>query len=231
MLTQCPCRFASLSRRIIAFTLLELLVAMAITALLATLFLPLMSQAKARATAALCRNNLRQWGVATHVYALDHGDHLPPEGLPNPGDQHTNSGWYIQLPKILGIPAYQTMPWRTNPSVPPGSTVWLCPSNVRRSNGRNLFHYCLNRNVDGTSDSEVVVLLSMIPHPASTIWLFDTKNLPAVGSWSFVHTNLHQQGAHFLFLDGHAARFRNSAYWDFDAGEARTNNPDLLWIP
>ena len=63
------------------------------------------------------------------------------------------------------------------------------------------------------------------------IWLFDSKNLPAVGTWSYVHTNLHNKGAQFVFLDGHAARFRNFEYWNFTTGKGITNNPELVWIP
>jgi prepilin-type processing-associated H-X9-DG protein len=52
-----------------------------------------------------------------------------------------------------------------------------------------------------------------------------------VGYWGFVHTNLHQEGAHFLFVDGHTARFRNTDYWDFNTGRGLTNHPDLRWFP
>jgi prepilin-type processing-associated H-X9-DG protein len=63
------------------------------------------------------------------------------------------------------------------------------------------------------------------------VWLFDSKNLPAVGDWRYVHLNLHNRGAQFTFLDGHAARFKNIEYWDFGQGRGRTDNPDLRWIP
>ena len=63
------------------------------------------------------------------------------------------------------------------------------------------------------------------------VWMFDSKNLPAVGTWAFVHTNLHNGGAHFLFLDFHVAGFRNVNYWDFTAGQGRTNHPAIQWIP
>jgi len=42
-----------------------------------------------------------------------------------------------------------------------------------------------------------------------------------------VHSNLHNQGAHFTFLDGHAQRFRNKEYWNFVANEGIANNPNL----
>ena len=123
------------------------------------------------------------------------------------------------------------MTWRTNAGVEPDRCLWICPENPRRSNGNNLFHYCLNQNVNGTGAANLPVRLSRVPRPTQTVWLFDSKNLPAVGSWTFVHTNLHSRGAQFTFLDGHAQRYAVNAYWDLAAGTARTNNVELVWIP
>jgi prepilin-type processing-associated H-X9-DG protein len=61
--------------------------------------------------------------------------------------------------------------------------------------------------------------------------LFDSKNLPAVGTPNYVHTNLHSGGANFTFLDGRAARFHNREYWDHASNKGRTNNPAIVWTP
>ena len=214
-----------------AFTLIELLVVIALIAVLAGLLLPGLVRAKSKAMGASCLNNLRQWGMATGLYVGDHEDYLPSDGTPNPGDADTNTGWYNTLPRELGLRPYHAMDWRTNAAADPGRSLWVCPMNRRRSNGLNLFHYCLNEHVNGTGSRNQSIKLGSIGHPERVVWMFDSKNLPAVGTWSFVHTNLHNQGAQFLFLDGHGARFKNGAYWDFSINKARTDHPDILWTP
>lgn len=214
-----------------AFTLIELLVVIAIIAILAALLLPALSRAKEKAHATSCLNNLKQWGLATQIYTVDNNDFLPPDGTPNPSDSNTNTGWYIQLPQLLGIPRYHDMPWRKDVTADVGRTVWICPSNPRRSNGNNLFHYCLNENVNGTGSGNRPVKISSLKNHSVIVWLFDSKNLPAVGTPNFVHTNLHSGGAQFTFLDGHTKRFKNTEYWDFATNKGRTDNPALIWIP
>ncbi len=205
-----------------------MLVVIAIIGILASLLLPALTRAKEKANAIACLNHLRQWGLATHLFANDNNDLLPKDGSPN-GTSITE-GWYNDLPRVLGLPPYREMPWRTNSNIDPGRCLWICPSNPRRSNGNNLFHYCLNEHVNGTGAGNQV-RLSSIQAPVSVIWLFDNGKLAAVAQQNNVHTNLHNRGAQFTFLDGHSARAANREYWDFVRNEGRTNNPNLRWIP
>ena len=224
-----------------AFTLIELLVVIAVIAILTALLLSGLSRVKAASQATTCRNNLKQWGAATLLYASDHDDYLPPEGkssplesdLANPGYH----GWYIQLPEQMNLPRYRDMPWRTNWLIHPENSIWICPANSRRCNAssdtNNLFHYCLNEHVNGTGTdfNNHSMQMANIRRPSQVVWLFDNGGLAAVAQQNNVHSNLHNKGAQFVFVDGHAARFRNKEYWNFSANKGITNNPDLVWIP
>jgi prepilin-type N-terminal cleavage/methylation domain-containing protein len=60
-----------------AFTMVELLVVMAIIALMVAVLMPALSKAKEASRRARCAANLRQWGLMIHNYAVDNKSNTP----------------------------------------------------------------------------------------------------------------------------------------------------------
>jgi prepilin-type N-terminal cleavage/methylation domain-containing protein/prepilin-type processing-associated H-X9-DG protein len=93
------------------FTLVELLVVIAVIGILAALLLPALSMAKAQAQSTACRNHLRQIGVALTMYASD--TRCYPAFM---GDSYPYQTWVDRLYQ------YYPLSW-TNAS-------WNCPSYI-----------------------------------------------------------------------------------------------------
>ena len=108
-------------KKIGAFTLIELLVVIAIIGILASMLLPALGKAKAKANRIKCVNNQKQVGTAFRVFASDNGDLYPCQATGNsyigtmtgaqPGS--TAAAWQVfqamwnelQSPKVLLCPS------------------------------------------------------------------------------------------------------------------------------
>ena len=71
-----------------AFTLIELLIVIAIIAILAALLFPTLSKSKDSACRIQCAGNLKQFGLAIQMYVDDNNDVMPP-------NKWSESGGYI----------------------------------------------------------------------------------------------------------------------------------------
>jgi prepilin-type N-terminal cleavage/methylation domain-containing protein/prepilin-type processing-associated H-X9-DG protein len=79
------------------FTLIEVLVSVALIALLLTILLPSLSRARKLAQSVKCLSNLRQMAVAGHTYAVSH--HRFPPSLFSNADNSISYGWDLEVHK------------------------------------------------------------------------------------------------------------------------------------
>lgn len=70
-------RFKSQTKKLLGFTLIELIVVIAIIAILAALLLPALARSKQKAYTIVCLNNTKQLAVAWAMYPGENQDFLP----------------------------------------------------------------------------------------------------------------------------------------------------------
>ena len=116
-----------------ALTHSELLVEIAIIAMLAAMILPALSYAKTKASRVNCISNLRQLTIASVVYGVDFADAIPPNYILDLGTNAWITGDVSRLPgatTVLDIQRGKLFPY--NPSLP----VYRCPADKLGLAGR-----------------------------------------------------------------------------------------------
>jgi len=214
-----------------AFTLIELLIVMAIIAILSAMLLPALTQSKVSAQRAACKGNLRQLGMAAELYWDDNGGNCF-----RLSDGVTNSGtiWWFgwlgpgpeeQRPYDLSVG--KLFPYLN------GSDVRLCPALNSKTAQFKLkatnvvFSYGYNGSLS-TPTTLPPICAGRIKHPTETALLADTAQVndfqppashsnPMIEEWYILDnpTNYpgssyyphghfrHLQRANVVFCDGH----------------------------
>jgi prepilin-type N-terminal cleavage/methylation domain-containing protein/prepilin-type processing-associated H-X9-DG protein len=86
------------------FTLVELMVVIAIIAILMALLMPAISRAKAKANQISCLNNMRQLTLAATMYANDHDEEFPARRIPTNAWPHKLKPYYVNW-QIIACPS------------------------------------------------------------------------------------------------------------------------------
>jgi prepilin-type N-terminal cleavage/methylation domain-containing protein/prepilin-type processing-associated H-X9-DG protein len=122
-----------------AFTLVELLVVVAVIGILAGLLLPVLARAKAKGRHVACVNNLRQLIATAAIYGADANDDLPPNGFGGPDAIGAQRLWVLGEEHFVFTrppgpnPAFTNVDYLLNPehaafaTYLPDAQVYRCP--------------------------------------------------------------------------------------------------------
>jgi prepilin-type N-terminal cleavage/methylation domain-containing protein len=112
------------------FTLVELLVVIAVIALLMALLLPALNKARDQAQTIKCASNLRQFGFMYEMYAQTHNESMP-------GGWNSGAMWMVDLmPYYQGVGDVRLCPKATKFLDRTGCTDASCPKTVDSAWGR-----------------------------------------------------------------------------------------------
>ncbi len=198
-----------------AFTTVELLVVLAILTVLAVIAIPASSRVGMYAARTKAISNMRQIGVAAHLYANDHNQQLPgqPGGSSPPADPASDTGGLDQWPKLFCDYLSPSDPRVFLDSTDP--TTAKLPLAEVISNAVNNTGFVYNGFDELGSDqtppstiplnrldspSQVVLLAQKVP--ATNAFYVDLLLQPLTNLLGLLNTKAYDSGAYYLYVDG-----------------------------
>jgi prepilin-type N-terminal cleavage/methylation domain-containing protein len=215
-----------------AFTLIELLLVIAIIGILAALLLSALAGAKEQARMSQCVSNLRQWGLAYQMYGADNDDYLPRRGQGVQPLTQINrpSDWFNALPVYFNLPMFEQM--YSNNAMPAAQSpsVFICPTAMNTNPGAACFlPYGMNMNLC-PENLPLPTKFSQVVLPIYVVTMADapgnySSTYPSTRPYSCVARHLGH--INLLFLTGQVQAFAGSYV---GCGVGDPGRPDVRWL-
>ena len=180
------------------FSLIELLAAVAVIAVLFSLVMMAVGTLRAKAEATECASNMRHIGVGLNLYATDHGDDRYPRTIDNSDGDGTS--WSVKLIPYVGM----TEDSMGAPPLPRTAGIFQCPS--YDPGDSRYVSYAYNANMTSSS-FPWNYRRSIVPEPSRTILVVECEGInndqfarTVNGDVARRHLN---DSSNILFVDGH----------------------------